>query len=110
MARLGRFSVATEYLYVATEQFYVAIELTRVRRISVATEDFYVAIELVTTESFTAHDLVGRVKASAHDSVASCCVATEETIRSKKRKAVYVTAQKYPRIFIINLLYILGMN
>ena len=52
-----------------TEQFYVAIELARVGRISIATEDFYVTIELDTTESSTAHDRAGRAKASVHDRV-----------------------------------------
>ena len=56
--------------YVATEQFYVAIELVRVGRI-------YVATELPTTESSAAHDRAGSVKAGAHDSVALCCVAIE---------------------------------
>ena len=55
--------------YVATEKFYVAIELARVGRISVVTN-------LVTTESSAAHDRAGRTKTSTHHSVAPCCVAT----------------------------------
>ena len=87
MARLGRFSVAIEYFYVVTElvearRNYVAIELAKVRRISVATEDFYVTTELAMTESSAAHDRAGRAKASAHDNVAPCCVATEEAMRT----------------------------
>ena len=61
-------------------KFYVAIELARVRRISVATEDFYVATYLATTESSAAHNKARRAKAGVHDSVASCCVSTEEAI------------------------------
>ena len=44
LARLGRFSVMTEY-------FYVATELARVGRISVAIEDCYVTTKLATTET-----------------------------------------------------------
>ena len=50
-------------------QFYVAIELARVGRISIAIQDFYVATKLATIESFAAHDRVGHVKASVHDRV-----------------------------------------
>ena len=79
--QMERFCVATELTkarrnYVATEQFYVAIELTRVERIYITIEDFYVPTEVATTESSVAHDRAGRVKAGAHDSVASCRVAT----------------------------------
>ena len=92
MARRGGFYVAIEYIYVATElaktrrnyvateQFYVAIELARVGRISVATKDFYVVTELAMTKNSTAHDRDGCAKVGAHDSVASCCVATEEAM------------------------------
>ena len=69
-----------------TEQFYVAIELAKVGRISVATEDFYVATELATTESSAAHDRVGHAKADAYDSVAPCCVVTKETILVRQTK------------------------
>ena len=91
MAKLERFSVATELAkarrnYVTTEQFYVAIELARVGRISISTKDFYVMIELAMTESFAAHDRVGRAKAGAHDSVAPCCVATEEAMRARQTR------------------------
>ena len=72
--------------YVATEQFYVAIELARVGRNSVATEDFWVATELVTIESSTAHDMAGRAKAGAHDSEAPRCVATEEGMSVRQTK------------------------
>ena len=79
-------------LLVAIEGFYIAIEFGQARSFLVATECFYVvtelarvgkisiAIELATTESFAAHDRVGRAKASAHDSVAPCCVAIEEVM------------------------------
>ena len=95
MARLGRFSITTEYFYVAielakarrnyvaTEQFYVAIELARVGRISIAIEDFYVTTELATIESSIAHDRAGREKAGAHDSVVPCCVTTKEAMRAR---------------------------
>ena len=94
MARLGRFSVATEYFYVATElakarRNYVATELARVERIYVATKDFIVATELATTESSTAHDRDGRAKAGVHDSVALCCVATKEAMRARQALGVY---------------------
>ena len=79
------FYVATELAkvrrnYVTAKQFYIAIELARVGRIYVTTEDFYVAIELATTESFATHDRARHTKASAHDSVASCCVAIEKAM------------------------------
>ena len=48
----------------------------------VAIEDFYVAIELTTTKSSATHDRAGRMKVGVHDSVASCCVATEEAMRT----------------------------
>ena len=95
MARLGRFSIAIEYFYVATElpkvrrnyiateQFYITIELARVGRISVSTENFYVAAELATTKSFAAHDRARHAKASAHDNVASCCVAIEKDMLAR---------------------------
>ena len=54
----------------------------QVGRISVATEEFYVTIELATIENSAAHDRVGCAKASGHDSVASCCVVTEEAMRA----------------------------
>ena len=57
-------------------------KLARVWRIYVATEDFYVATELAMIESSVAHYRAGRVKASAHDSVAPCCVATEKVMRA----------------------------
>ena len=72
--------------YVTIEQFYVAIELARVGRISVLIEDFYAAIELATTESSTAHDRVGRGKVGAHDSVTPCCVATEEAMSEQQTR------------------------
>ena len=62
-----------------TKQFYVAIELARVGRISIAIEDFYVATELATIESSIAHDRA-REKAGVHDSVALCCVAIKEAM------------------------------
>ena len=95
MARLGRFSIAIEYFYVATElakvrrnyvaaeQFYIAIELARVGRISVTTEDFYVAAELAMIESFAAHDRARHAKASVQDNVASCCVAIEKAMLAR---------------------------
>ena len=64
------------------EQFYVTIELARVRRISVSTEDFYVATELATIERSAAHDRAGRAKAGEYDSVALCCVAIEEAMHA----------------------------
>ena len=95
MARLGRFSVTTEYFYVttelvkakrnyvATEKFYVAIELVRVGRISFAIEDFYVATELTTKESSAAHDRVGRTKAGAHYSAMPRCVVAKEVMHAQ---------------------------
>ena len=86
MARLGRFSITTEYFYVATElakarrnyvtteQFYVNIKLARVGRIFVTVEDFYVTTELAMIESSAAHDRVGRAKASAYESL-ECVVS-----------------------------------
>ena len=38
--------------------------------------------ELAMKESFATHDRVGRTKVGAHDSVAPCCVATEEAMRA----------------------------
>ena len=88
MTRQGRFFVAMEYFYVATElakarrnyvktkQFYVAIELARVERI-------YVATKLATRESSTAHDRAGHAKAGAHNSVVPCCVVTKEAMRAR---------------------------
>ena len=69
-----------------TEQFYVAIELARVGRISAAIEDFYVAIELVTTENSAAHDRAGLLKVGVQDNVALCCVATEAATRAQQTK------------------------
>ena len=69
-----------------TEQFYVVIELARVGRISVMIEDFYVATKLATTESSAAHDKAGCEKAGAHDSVAPCCVATEEAMCARQTR------------------------
>ena len=78
-------TVATELAkvrrnYVAIKQFYVMIEFVRVGRNYVATEDFWVVTELATIESFFAHDRVGCAKAGAQDSVAPCCVSTEEAM------------------------------
>ena len=93
MVRLGIFSVATEYFYVATElakarrnyvaieQFYVAIELARVGRI-------YVSTELPKTESPTAHDRAERVKAGTHESAAPCCVLIEELYHPRQRRSI----------------------
>ena len=53
------------------------------RENSVATEDFYVETKLATTKSSAAHDKAGRAKAGVHDSVAPCCVATEEVMRAR---------------------------
>ena len=69
-----------------TRQFYVVVELARVGRISVVTEDFYVTTELATTKSSAAHDKVGRAKAGAHNSVAPCCVATEEAMCTRQTR------------------------
>ena len=66
--------------YVVIEQFYVAIEFARVGRISVVIKDFYVATELATIESSAAHDRDERMKAGAHNSVASCCVVIEKAM------------------------------
>ena len=66
------------------EQFYVAIELARVRRISIAIEDFYVVIELATIESSATQDRAGHAKAGAHDNVAPCSVMTYEAMRVRK--------------------------
>ena len=43
--------------------------------------------KLATIESSVAHDKAGRAKASAHDNVAPCCVATEEAMRARQRCA-----------------------
>ena len=67
-----------------TEKFYVVIELARVGRISIAIEDFYVTIEMATIENPAAHDRAGCAKASTHDSVALCCVVTEEARRARQ--------------------------
>ena len=72
-----------ERLYVATKYFYVVKELAMERRIFVMTGDFYVTTELAMTESSATHKRVGCAKASAHDSVTSCCVATEKAKRAQ---------------------------
>ena len=48
------------------------------------TGDYYVTIELAIIESSAAHDRAGSAKASAHNSVAPCCVATEEAMPSRQ--------------------------
>ena len=50
------------------------------------TGDFYVTTELATTEISAAHDRAGRAKASAHNNVAPCCVATEEATPARQTK------------------------
>ena len=42
--------------------------------------------ELVTTESSAAHDMAKCTKAGAHDSVASCCVTTEEAMLARQTR------------------------
>ena len=71
--------------YVATEKFYVAIELAKVGRISVA-------IELATTESSATHDSARRAKAGAHDSVDHTVVShlSESIFLQKSSKVSFV--------------------
>ena len=38
------------------------------------------------TESSSSHDKAGLAKADAHDSVATCCVETEEATRARQTK------------------------
>ena len=68
------------------EQFYVVIELARVGRIFVATEDFYILTELATTKCSATYDRARRAKVGVHDSVASCCVETEEAMHERQTR------------------------
>ena len=72
-----------ERLYVTTKYFYVVKELARGRRIFVMRGDFYVTTELAMTKSSATDKRAGCAKASAHDSVTSCCVAIEEAKRAQ---------------------------
>ena len=64
----------------------ITTELVGEGRISIAIGDFYVVTKLDTTESSTAHDRVGHEKAGAHDSVAPCCVTTEEARHARQTR------------------------
>ena len=61
------------------KQFYVAIELAKVGRISIATE-------LATIESSAAHDRARHEKTGAYDSVAPCCVTIEEAMHARQTR------------------------
>ena len=65
---------------IATEQFYVALELARVGRNSIAIKEFWVVTELAMTESSTAYDRAGHAKAGAHDRSMPHCVVIKEAM------------------------------
>ena len=71
------------------ERLYVATELAREERISVATRAFYVTTELAMTESSAAHEKAECAKVDVHDSVAPCCVMTEEARCARQALGVH---------------------
>ena len=109
---MERFCVAAEQFYVAIEltklrrnyatieKFYVAIKLARVGRIFVVTEDFYVAIELAMTESSVAHERARCAKDGMHESVVQCCVVTEEAMCERQTR---LSAHDRPWAFTIEV-------